>query len=116
MSGTMSNAELRDHRRECVRKRLSELHHRTVKVHLHPKDVDPYPDFMISNVSEDRVTFKKLSSDQPLTINLGSLVDITPESTGTVIDIELRGRVVWDRAQQGWVHMSKAAAQSRSRF
>ena len=111
----MSNAELRDHRSECVGKRLSELHHLTVKVHLHPKDVDPYPDFMISSVSEDRVTFTKLSSDQSLPIDLGSVVDITRESTGNIVDIELRGRVVWDRAQQGWVYMSKAAAQSRGR-
>jgi hypothetical protein len=106
----MTNAELRDHRLACVYDRLDKLRKKLSLIRLYPKDPDPYLNFMISNLSEGEVTFQKLSSQQYLKIDLLKVAGITERSDGKIADIELRGRVVWDGSQQGWVFMSRAAA------
>jgi hypothetical protein len=106
----MTSAELRDHRRACVYDRLDKLRKKPLDIRLYPKDPDPYLDFRISNLSEGEVTFKKLSSQQFLTIDLLKVASITERSDGKIADIELRGRVVLDRSRGGWVFMSRAAA------
>jgi hypothetical protein len=106
----MTNAELRDHRLACVYDRLDELQKKPLRIRLYPKDPDPYLDFMILKLSKGEVTFKKYSSHQPLTVDLRKVASITERSDGKIADIELRGRVVWDGSQRGWVFMSRAAA------
>ncbi|MGO9270038.1 MAG: hypothetical protein ACLQOO_07270 [Terriglobia bacterium] len=106
----MTAAELRDHRLACVYDRLEKLRKRCLLIRLYPKDPDPYLDFRISSLLQGEVTFQKLSSQQLLTIDLLKVASITERSDGKIVDIELRGRVVWDGSQQGWVFMSRAAA------
>ena len=106
----MSNADLRAHRLACVHDRLDKLRKKPLNVRLYPKDPDPYLDFRISRLSETEVTFEKLSSMQHLSIDIGKVAGITERSDGKIADIELRGRVVWDGIQRGWVFMSRAAA------
>lgn len=106
----MTNADLRGHRLACVHDRLDKLRKKNLSIRLYPKDPDPYLDFRISNLSEGEVTFQKLSSQQLLTIDLLKVASITERSDGKIADIELRGRVVLDRSEHGWVFMSKAAA------
>ena len=106
----MTVAELRGHRPECVCSRLKKLQNENYVVHLLPKDPDPYPDFKISNVTGAEVTFKKLSSDTSLAIELQKIANITPQLERKVADVQLRGRVVWDGNRAGWFLMSRAAA------
>ncbi len=107
---TMTTAELRNHRRACVRGRLERLRKENLRIRLYPKDPDPYPDFRILRLTEAEVTFRKRSSDQDLTVALQKIANITPQSGPRIADIELRGRVVWDGNQERWVFMSKAEA------
>ena len=90
----MSSAELRDHRIDCVRKRLNSLLGFTI--HLSPKDPDPYRDFMIETVGQDDVVFQKLSSSQRLSIELRKVAEITLDKHKKIAAIRLLGRVAWD--------------------
>jgi hypothetical protein len=90
----MSSAELREHRSDCVRGHLSKL--MGFKIHLSPKDPDPYPDFMIESVGNDEVVFEKLSSTQRLPIELRKVAEIMADRGRRIANIRLLGRVVWD--------------------
>jgi hypothetical protein len=96
----MASSELREHRRGCVRDRLRSL--RAFKIHLHPKDVDPYPDFVIAKVGENQVEFQKLSSSQYLAVELQKVAEITPSVQERLARIRLLGRVTWDESSQAW--------------
>jgi hypothetical protein len=96
----MSNSELREHRVGCVRDRLRKLC--GFKIHLHPKDVDPYPDFVIAKVDESEVEFQKLSSSQCLGIELQKVAEITANLQDRVARIRILGRITWDESNQAW--------------
>lgn len=92
----MSTAEIRDHRVDCVRKRFAELQNKGYRVHLQPKDPDPYPDFKIANIEKDEVRFQKMSSGQYLDIELRKIAEITADGTDRMINVRLLGQVIWD--------------------
>jgi len=96
----MSSAELREHRADCVRDRLRNL--RNFKIHLQPKDPDPYPDFMISELGENEVTFQKLSSGQWIDVELQKVAEITPSLQERLARIRLHGRVTWHENIHCW--------------
>ncbi len=90
----MSSSEAREHRIPCVRNRLQGL--RTHRIHLCPKDPDPWRDFRIDDVRTDEVVFEKLSSTQRLPIELRKVAEITIDSYQHLATIRLHGRVAWD--------------------
>src|SRR5882672_327786 len=87
--------EMRDHRLPCVRHRLAQLLQLSFKVHLSPKDPDPYPDFRIESVDGDWGRFQKLSSSQRLEIHLAKIAEIIVDRSAKVVYIRLLGRVIW---------------------
>jgi hypothetical protein len=111
----MTTSELCEHRVPCVRERLSEIQNKDFMIHLYPKDPDPNPDFVIVSLREREVEFRKLSSMQSLTVELQKIATITLQTVEKIVDIELRGRVIWNDGRQRWDFMSKAAALSRFR-
>lgn len=91
--GPMSASELRSHRIPCVKRRLEDLRERSIRVHLRPKDPDPYPEFRIEEVEHDCVRFQKLSSDQRLSIEIRKIAEVTLHEQSA--SIRLFGRVRW---------------------
>jgi hypothetical protein len=69
---------------------------------LHPKDPDPYQDFVIDEVGESEVEFHKLSSDQRLIVELQKIAEITPSVQERLARVRLLGRVSWNEASRAW--------------
>jgi hypothetical protein len=90
----MSSDELRAHRIACVREYLKRL--LTYRIHLFPKDPDPFRDFMIDTVGDDEVVFQKSSSTQRLPIEIRKIAEITPDHQTKFATIRVVGRVAWD--------------------
>jgi len=100
--GEMSSAELREHRVDCVCRRLKELLQQNMNIRLQPKDPDPYPNFRIEKISENEIEFHKLSSSQRLTVETRKVAEITVSPEERLAYIRLLGRVSWDSGSQQW--------------
>jgi hypothetical protein len=114
----MSTAEIRDHRVDCVRKRFAELQNKGSRIHLQPKDPDPYPDFKIANIEKDEVRFQKMSSGQYLDIELRKIAEITAGGTDRMISVRLLGQVIWDDSTRRpeWRFVSSRIGRPRTRI
>jgi hypothetical protein len=98
----MSSAELREHRVDCVCRRLNELLQQNVNIRLQPKDPDPYPNFRLEKISENEIELHKLSSGQRLTVETRKVAEITVSVAEKVAYVRLLGRVSWDSGIQRW--------------
>ena len=104
----MPTAELREHRLPCLRDRLNTLQFRHVR--LYPKDPDPYPDFFLQRVSEDKADFEKLSSSQYLSIELQKISEISINAREQRTYIRVLGRVSWDGTRKQWNFLPRLAS------
>lgn len=100
--GEMSSAELREHRLNCVTRRLNDLVELNLRIRLQPKDPDPYPNFRIRSASENEVEFVKVSSSQYLTVETRKIAEITVSPDEKIAYIRLLGRVYWEESIQRW--------------
>jgi len=73
----MSSAELRGHRIPCVRTKLQEFQHLSFPVRLIPKNPDPHSDFLIKQISQAEVEFRKGSNADHLTVGLQKIAEMT---------------------------------------
>jgi hypothetical protein len=98
----MHTSELREHRIDCVRNRLRGIQAANLTLHLHPKDPDPYPNFMIGEVGLGEVRFRKLSSSQEVVVELRKVAEIVVSEAERLADIRLLGRVTWQEDAGLW--------------
>jgi len=99
----MSNAELREHRVGCVRKRLQQLQQLAAfRIRLSPKDQDPYPDFYINRVCETEVEFRKASNSDLVTVDLHKIAAFTIDREDGVAHIRVLGHISWREDIKRW--------------
>ncbi len=71
-------------------------------IQLSPKDPDPYPNFYIHYVHEDRVEFHKGSNDDVVTVDLLKIAEIAISHADQMAYIRVLGRVVWHEDIKRW--------------
>ena len=102
-STEMSSAELREHRVECVHKKLQEVPRLPgFRIRLTPKDPDPYPDFYFNEIRETEVEFKKGSNSDHITVDLNKIAEITIDHESRVAHIRVLGHITWCEDIKRW--------------
>jgi hypothetical protein len=99
-SQEMPTEELRNHRIDCVRRELERL--RGMPVWLSPKDPDPWPDFHLKQIFEDKVEFEKHSNHDCVTIDLRKIADIAISRDDGRGYVNVLGRIVWHDDIKRW--------------
>jgi hypothetical protein len=108
----MQTADLREHRIPCLRDRLNNLKYRHVI--LFPKDPDPYPDFFLQRLNEDKAEFEKSSSGHCLSIELQKITEVVPNDQEQKTYIRVLGRVSWSEANRSWQFLPRLANRATS--
>lgn len=103
----MSYAELRDHRVPCVRQELEKL--RGKPVQLLPKDPDPYPNFYLESVDDEKAQFRKGSNGDGVDLDLRKIAEVFVSAADKSAYVRVLGRIIWREDIKRWRFVPTAA-------
>jgi hypothetical protein len=106
-SQQMSSADLRAHRLPCVRRELEKL--RGIPVQLLPKDPDPYPNFYLESVDDEKAQFRKGSNGDGVDLDLRKIAEVFVSAADKSAYVRVLGRIIWREDIKRWRFVPTAA-------
>jgi hypothetical protein len=98
----MKKGAMKEHRADCVGKRLHSMSVRRVKVRIFPSDPSPDPYFVIEDVDEKNFRLRKISNYQYVDIAIRAIADIDEQKREKRAEIRVLGRLNWVAEGRRW--------------